>query len=434
MTAARSVHLRLAVRPREIPAWLGAEWRSMSRPLRAWLLALAGMCAIGGVAALIALPPGWEVLGTSPTVEWGLLISAYVFFAVTTSGLCLTSSLGTVFGVERFKPLERRHAILAILSLVTAFGVIAVDLHWPLRLLFGVVLSPAPSSPMWWMGVAYGAYLAVLVVEIWSMFTWRQRLHQAACTAAAVMAIIAPFTLGAVFGVVLPRPFWHGLLSPALMVSTALLSGTCLLALVFGAVGVLRLRDFRAARRRALRGVRAILTLAILLVGALVAARVLTGLGSDDVVLERTTQMVLSGPLAPEFWGGRVLLGIVVPLLLAWWPRGRLDRRMLLAGAACLLGVLLDRTMFVLAAQMTPASSGTGGVVSIPWAAYIPSPVEIGIVIGGIGFVALVYTLVERYVDLGESDMHSGLSLAPLRRLLARLTGPRPRPAEELSE
>lgn len=430
MTAARTVRVHVPIRPRQVPAWFAAEWRSMSRPLRAWLLVLTGVCAFGAVAAVIALPPGWEVFGTSPTVEWGLLISAYVFFAVTTSGLCLTSSLGTVFGVNRFKPLERRHAILAILSLITAFGIIALDLHWPVRMIFGVALSPAPTSPMWWMGVAYGGYLVILIVEIWSMFTIRQRLHQAACAAAAVMAIVAPLTLGAVFGVLVPRAFWHGLLSPALMVASALLSGTSLLALVFGAVGVLRLRDFRAARKRALPGVRLVLTVAILLVAALVAVRVLTGLASDDVVLARTTRNLLTGPLAPEFWGGRVLLGIIVPLVLVWWRRGRMDRRMLLAGAASLLGTFFDRTAFVLAAQVTPASSGTAGVISNPWATYHPSPIEISIVVGGVAFVALAYTLIERYVDLGESDLHSGLSLAPLRRLRARLAERR-RPVED---
>ena len=71
------------------------------------------LCAVGAVGALLALPPGWEVLGTSPSFEWGILITAYVFFAITTSGLCLASSLGTVFGIEMFLPLEKRHAVLA---------------------------------------------------------------------------------------------------------------------------------------------------------------------------------------------------------------------------------------------------------------------------------------------------------------------------------
>ena len=103
-------------------------------------------------------------------------------------------------------------------------------------MLFGVVLSPAPSSPMWWMGVAYGGYLGILVVEIWSMFAHRPRLHQAVCTMAAVMAIVAPSTLGAVFGALPNRPFWHGPVSSLWMLGSALLTGASLLGVVVATV------------------------------------------------------------------------------------------------------------------------------------------------------------------------------------------------------
>ena len=105
-------------------------------------LALIGLAASRPQSS--RCPPGWEVFGTSPTFEWGLLIVAYVFFAITTSGLCLASSLGTVFGIERFRPLEKRHAVLALLCLITAFGIIALDLHYPIRMVFGAVLVPSP--------------------------------------------------------------------------------------------------------------------------------------------------------------------------------------------------------------------------------------------------------------------------------------------------
>ena len=114
------------------------------------------------------------------------MIIGYVFFAIMTSGLCLASSLGTVFGIERFRPFEKRHAILAVLSLTTAFLIIALDLHYPIRMVLGAVLVPSPSSPMWWMGVFYGVYLVVLLVEVWSMFTPHPKIHQYACTTAAV--------------------------------------------------------------------------------------------------------------------------------------------------------------------------------------------------------------------------------------------------------
>ena len=159
------------------------------------------LCMIGAVGALLSLPPGWEVLGTTPTFEWGILITAYVFFAVTTSGLCLASSLGTVFNIPLFLPLEKRHAILAVLCLCTAFGIIALDLHYPVRLVFGAVLSPSPFSPMWWMGVFYGVYLVFLFTEVWSMFTNRWAIHRVACTLSTITAVFAPLTLGAVFGV-----------------------------------------------------------------------------------------------------------------------------------------------------------------------------------------------------------------------------------------
>ena len=70
------------------------------------------------------------------------MIIGYVFFAIMTSGLCLASSLGTVFGIERFRPFEKRHAILAVLCLTTAFVIIALDLHYPVRMVLGAVLRP----------------------------------------------------------------------------------------------------------------------------------------------------------------------------------------------------------------------------------------------------------------------------------------------------
>src|SRR5512146_2513964 len=160
----------IPLRPRAAREAIRAEVGAMPRPLRRWFGVLLVLLAVAVPAALLAIPPGWEVLGTSPSFAWGLLIVGYVCFAITTSGLCLASSLGTVFGIERFKPLEKRHAILALLCLTTAFGIIALDLHYPVRLVFGCILSPAPTSPMWWMGVFYGGYLAVLLVEVWSMF------------------------------------------------------------------------------------------------------------------------------------------------------------------------------------------------------------------------------------------------------------------------
>ena len=360
------------IEPHAALAALVREVRSMSLGLRLWLAGLSAVMAVGAVAALIAIPPGWEVFGTSPSFEWGLLIVGYVFFAIMTSGLCLASSLGTVFGIERFRPLEKRHAILAVLSLTTAFGIIALDLHYPVRMVFGAVLVPSPSSPMWWMGVFYGAYLCVLLVEVWSMFTDHPKIHQYACTMAAGIAILAPATLGAVFGVVAAKPFWHGPFTPVLMVASAFLAGTSLLGIVFYAVQRFGLEGAERAASVAIPSIRLLLTVGLVLVALLVGRQVIAGLTGTERGLREATEALVFGPMAWQFWGIRIAAGLVVPLALVLLPRTRTARGMLAASGLALIGVFVDRMTFVSGGQIAPTTTAAG-TVSYPYASYTPS-------------------------------------------------------------
>lgn len=395
----------LSTTRRAARAAVAREVRSMPLGLRVWFGVLSFFLAIGAVGALIALPPGWEVMGTTPSFEWGLLIVGYVFFAIMTSGLCLASSLGTVFGIERFRPFEKRHAILAVLSLTTAFGIIALDLHYPVRMVFGAVLVPSPTSPMWWMGVFYGAYLVVLLVEVWSMFTPHPKIHQWACTIAACIAILAPGTLGAVFGVLAARPFWHGLFTPVQMVASAFLAGTALLGLVFYAVHRLRLADSEKAAPVALPSVRLLLGVGLALVAMLLVRQVVNGLTSAEAGLRPATIALITGPLAVQFWGLRVIGGLVMPALLIALPMTRTPAGTAGAAGLALLGIFVDRFAFVTAGQIVPRTT-VAGTVSYPYAAYTPSPVEIAILLGAVAFIAMADTLAERYLDMGEADVH----------------------------
>jgi Ni/Fe-hydrogenase subunit HybB-like protein len=388
--AARAIRLEVAETP---------------RPLKLWFALLTVLCLIGAVGALIALPAGWEVLGTSPTVEWGILITGYVFFAITTSGLCLASSLGTVFGIEMFIPLEKRHAILALLSLVTAFGLIALDLHYPIRMVFGAVLSPSPFSPMWWMGVFYGAYLVFLMTEVWSMFTGHWQVHRFACVLSSITAVLAPTTLGAVFGVLAARPYWHGAFTPPAMVTAALLSGIALLGIVFALVNRFKLAGWERATTLAIPAIRLLMMIVLPVTILVLAWQMMFGLYGVVPGLADATKAILVGPLAPQFWIIRVGLGLVVPLVLVLRRRSRTPTGLFAASCLVFLGLLADRMIFVSAGQIAPGTA-VAGVVSSPWAEYTPSPVEIAIIVGAFAFFALVYTLAERYLPMGEHEGH----------------------------
>jgi molybdopterin-containing oxidoreductase family membrane subunit len=403
-----SVHVagrELSTDPRVIARALRLEVAATPRPLRIWYAILLLLCLVGAVGAVLSLPPGWEVLGTSPTVEWGILITAYVFLAITTSGLCLASSLGTVFGIEMFIPLEKRHAILALLCLVTAFGVIALDLQFPVRMVLGAVLSPSPLSPMWWMGVFYGIYLVFLITEVLSMFTGRWQLHRIACVLSSITAILAPTTLGAVFGVLSSRPYWHGAFTPPAMVGAALLSGTALLGIVFYCVHRFRLAGFERAATHAIPAIRLLLTIILTVTVLVVGWQTAWGLYGNVPGLSDATAAILVGPLALPFWIFRVLLGLVAPLALLVLPRTRTPAGLFAASCLAFVGVFADRAIFVSAGQIAPRTA-VAGVVSSPFAEYSPSLVELSIVVGALALLALVYTLAERHLPMGEHQGH----------------------------
>ena len=403
-----SVHVAgrtVSTDPRVVLRAVRREVAATPRPLKLWFALLAVLCLVGAVGAIIALPAGWEVLGTTPTFEWGVLITGYVFFAITTSGLCLASSLGTVFGIEMFIPLEKRHAILALLSLVTAFGLIALDLHYPVRMVLGAVLSPSPFSPMWWMGVFYGVYLVFLITEVWSMFTGHWQIHRIACVLSSITAVLAPTTLGAVFGVLAARPYWHGAFTPPAMVTTALLSGIALLGIVFYLVHRFRLAGWERATTLAIPAIRLLMTITLAVTVLVVAWQMMFGLYGVVPGLSDATEAILVGPLALGFWVFRVLLGLAVPLVLVLLPRTRTPAGLFAASSLAFIGLFADRMIFVSAGQIAPGTA-VAGVVSSPWAAYGPTLVEIAIMVGAFAFFALIYTLAERYLPMGEHEGH----------------------------
>ena len=416
----RVAGLAVPTDPRAVARALRGEVAGLPRGLRVWLGVLVALMALGAIGALRSFFfPGDKGLGTTPSFEWGLLIIGYVFFAITTSGLCLASSLGTVFGIERFKPLEKRHAVLAVLCLTTAFGIIALDLHYPVRMVLGAVFNPSLSSPMWWMGAVYGLYLCFLLVEVWSMFSGHPQIHRVACICSSAAAVVAPSTLGAVFAVVAVRPFWHGAFTPILMLATAFLSGTALLGVAFAFVHRLRLAGFERAGSLAIPAIRFLLLLGLSAVAVLTARQLIAGALDAEPGLADVTAALVAGPLAIEFWGVRVLAGLAIPALLLALPATRTPGGLLAASLLILAGVFGDRHTFVLAGQIVPTTA-VSGVVTDGFVPYSPSPVEVSILLGAAAFVAFVYTLAERDLDLRESDFHVALSLDILRRLLPR--------------
>lgn len=188
---------------------------------------------------------------------WKVFIPLYFYFTGLSAGSFILSSLSTVFGIKKFKPLAFPSAVAALVLLVLAPVMLIADLGQPLRFLN--VLNPAyfnPTSP-----ISYGSWLLTFypiatLIYIWLMVKGGASFSgkyaaQVAATSEGDMAspadkklkimgmITIPLAVsvhaytGFVFGVVKAKALWNTALMPGYFLTSAILSGVGLLVLVY---------------------------------------------------------------------------------------------------------------------------------------------------------------------------------------------------------
>jgi molybdopterin-containing oxidoreductase family membrane subunit len=369
--------------------------------------------AIGLLAAGAAAVRGHHVMGTTSEVSWGVLIATYVFFAVSSTGLCLVSSLGHVFGFKLFEPITRRAILLAWIMLVLGFGVIASELERPLLLAKLALLSPNPRSPIWWMGMLYGVYFALLSAELFFLLRHDHGRARKAAIPKLLFAVAASSNLGSVFALSHARPYWYGPFVPVYMIVTALVSGTALLALLVY-FGDLFANDgnLRPESKPLLEALGKLLVLFLGVLGFTTAWRLIAGVNGEHQHLYQVTQALLSGPLFFSFWFFEIFLGIAVPAIILLSPRRRDPKLIALASSLPIIAMLFIRYNFVYAGQMfslKPVVGHLGEIINYAppfkgnvagFLSYTPSLVEMLIVAGAIAGAILLFTAGARALGL----------------------------------
>jgi len=373
---------------------------------RTWFIVL-GLGMLIGLASVIAVFTlgHSHVYNTSREVPWGILISAYVFFAVSCSGLCLISSLGHVFGIEQFHASARRAIILAIIMLVSGFGVIAMELERPIALMVYAVLSPNLESPIWWMGALYGVYLGVLVVEFYFCMKANRIGAFYSGLVGFILAIAAPSNLGGVFGLLSARPFWGGVFSPIYLVVTALISGTALMGLVHYLKVRCRGQEFCTHDKRYLFLLGRILALLLGILMFLMIWKNLVGVYQKQDGTYQALLTLLSGPLAFNFWVFEVIIGLLLPFAMILTPAMRNPLGLTVASILSLVGMFFMRYDYVIAGQLVPVRGDMMETAS-ELLHYAPSITEIGIIVGAFALCMFLYTLAEKVFDLEVRHVH----------------------------
>ncbi len=369
------------------------------------VLCLGMMAGAAGVVTVL-IKGHAHVYNVTREIPWGILISTYVFFVVSSTGLCLVSSLGDVWGFEKFAIIGRRGHLLALLTLCTGFGTMAMELNHPIRMGIYAILSPNFSSPIWWMGTLYGFYMLCLIIEFTSLMRGWKRMAFYSGLAGFFAAITAHSNLGAVFGLLEARHFWYGSYMPIYFIVSALASGAALTVMIVyfnhKARGIAlspRYEEFMYTM-----GKLQALFLGILLFFAV--WKIIPGLYGQPPEKYEATMALLNGPLAFNFWFFEMGLGILIPLAIVANRKTRTVFGVAMAGLLSTIGIFFMRYDLVIAGQlvsMRPEHVEGGGHQLLH---YVPSLTEIGIVIGSIALCLFLYTLAEKIFNLEGGHSH----------------------------
>ncbi len=371
------------------------------------LVGVMAVLVVAGAAAGIhaRLIGSLEAYGATREMPWGILISTYVFFVVTSTGLCLVSSIGHVFGVKAFTPIAERSVFLAVATIMSGFFVIFFEIENPFRMAIYNVISPNLTSNIWWMGTLYGAYMMFMAVEFYLLVTGKYRIAMIAGFLGVVSGVAAHSNLGAVFGMLDGREFWYGPFMPIYFIASAMMSGAAAIILFTWLGSKVTGNELDPPMRRALELTTQVGVLLITIILFFTIWKFIIGYAGGDAK-KMALDSLIKGPYAFNFWVLELGSGMIIPLLLFIKSRGRQLGMMATASAMMMFGIFFMRYDLVIVGQVVPVQYELNVTEYSHLLSYTPSVHEIMVVLGGIGLAGLIFLLGEKVFDGHKTEAH----------------------------
>lgn len=371
-------------------------------------VALSGLLALVGISfGVHAFFTGYHhAYGVTRDVPWGLLIATYVFFVVTSTGLCLVSSIGHVFNVEAFKPIAKRSVFMAISTIVAGFVVIAFEIENPWRMAIYNITSPNLTSNIWWMGTLYGAYLFFMLIEFALLQLGKHKQAGILGLLGVVAGVAAHSNLGAVFGLLNGREFWHGPYMPIYFITSAMMSG-CAAVIFFHWIGY-KANGWKMspALESSLQSVAKLGALLMTVIMFFTTWKIISGVSGHPPGKYEAMQAILSGPYAVNFWVGEVMMGMVIPFIIILAVRAKNLTALFIASVSAVIGIFFMRFDLVVVGMLVPHFHGMG-ITDLPHLfSYTPSLHEIMVVVGGMGLCSMLFLMGERLFRGHLSEDH----------------------------
>ena len=361
-------------------------------------LALLALFVIGLATFFMEGHHAYNVTKEHP---WGLLLAVYIFFVVSSTGLCIIGSLGDVFGFKDYMLISKRAIFGSIVTILAGFAVIAVEIGHPVTMLIYNVLTPGLTSAIWWMGTLYGIYLTFMIIEFVFLLKGDMKKAKIFGLTGLLVGLAAHSNLGSVFGFLNARPIANGVFYPTYFILTAFITGVFIAFIIMGFRYKL---DFPEKVKTMLTGLAKIQALLLSILIFFIIWKMFTDIYGGMPNRSEVAVHILG---TWTFWA-EVILAMLIPLYLILKDMGKSHVTLFWASMSGMIGIFFMRYNLVHDSQLKPLQMKklTEYQLAPEWIHYFPSGTEMMISLGGLGLCIAMYYAGTKFFNLDEDEHH----------------------------
>jgi len=378
------------------------------------LIAFGLLIAAAGLGAAHFMEEhGHVVTGMNNQIVWGMPHVFAIFMIVSASGVLNVASIGSVFGKTPYKARAPLASLLSIAMLAGGLSVLMLDLGRPDRIIVAAT-NLNPTSIFAWNVLLYNGMFALAALYLWTMMEQRMnRWSKPVGFAVFGWRIILTTGTGLIFAFLVARQAYGSALLPPMFIVMSFAWGLAVFHVVQSAMYAWNGKTLNPAILKRMKNLLGIFVLATLY---LVAAYHLSNLYfAKQTAFEHF--ILYDGGIYPYlFWGGYVVFGSLLPLLLIYLPSltktpaSEKPGGVVAASLLVILGSFSLLYVFIIGGQAFPLSIFPGYEASSSFgdgqiASYTPSLPEILLGCGGLAIAFLITAIGVRVLDSLPHDV-----------------------------
>lgn len=374
-----------------------------------YLLVLLGALVAGAglLSAWYMESHGHVVSGMNNQIVWGMPHVFAIFLIVAASGVLNVASIGSVFGKYAYKARAPLAGLLSIALLAGGLTVLMLDLGRPDRVIVAAT-NYNPTSVFAWNVLLYSGLFGTVAVYLWTLMEKRMNPYSkpVGLVVFAWRFILTTGT-GLIFAFLVARQAYASALLPPMFVVLSFAWGLAVFLVVQSVMFSWNELALNPAIQQRMKNL-----LGVFILGALylVATYHLTNLYfAKQTAFERF--ILFDGGTYPLlFWGGYVVVGCALPLLLIFTPGLGKSGHVVAASLLTLVGAFALLYVFIIGGQAFPLNIFPGyEVVSSSFGdgqigQYAPSLPEILLGCGGLAIAFLITTIGVRVLNFLPHD------------------------------